>query len=758
MKFKTILISASWLAIHSSEALYGASLVWNNSASTGNWNSSDANWTSSSWNSFTPDDAVVENRSETITLTEPITAGAITVSNGGQASGPHTLLFTGSSMSATGITFNGAGLGGSVDSIFAPNANPAFNQILRLDSVNVTVAGNILFTRGTLEISGTSAVTVTGGIGVVPGGAWQNLTLRSPATLTTSTGVDLRTVGSYISLRGTLTTPFLWGNATTFSGGTQVFINGGTLIPTGNEPSFLRVSRDSDGAADSGAVILGGAGVTFNTAGFDIGVSTAMSSPIGAGGITKNGAGSLTLNAVNTYNGNTTVTGGSLTVSNTASLRSFVNAGSANLIGGSGAILLNGGLAIDTTFASISDGRSWLLVDVANLTETYGAGFNVPGYTESSPGVWTRVQGANTWTFTEATGALVLDINPNVSTFVLQTRGPGPAGNVQSVWTTNGVSELPTAGNNRLNAWGIIGANDRVLMSFDLSAISAAAGGSDVVVRNARVEAVRSSWATGWASTSLHTAVPFDPLNTTWNSSVAVQENYIGDIGGPGAFTMTWDSRFAGTDPWNSDFDNLVPDVQGDLDNNRTADYLLRVNPGNEWSAVLGVDTLRLVVDVEYVSPFRTWMEEYPSIPLGLRGPGDDPDGDGVLNLTEFAFKGNPSSGNDNGLSSVLLQDMTAPAGNELTLVIATRDGATFVPGAAGVQTATVAADQLTYIIEGSTDLVFPSAAVSHVLVSDTAPGLPDLTGTAWEYHTFRLDASEGLPGKGFLRAKVTSP
>ena len=45
--------------------------------------------------------------------------------------------------------------------------------------------------------------------------------------------------------------------------------------------------------------------------------------------------------------------------------------------------------------------------------------------------------------------------------------------------------------------------------------------------------------------------------------------------------------------------------------------------------------------------------------------------------------------------------------------------------------------------------------------MNDTAPpaaGLPDLTGTAWEYHTFKLDASEGLTNKGFLRLKVTQP
>jgi hypothetical protein len=53
---------------------------------------------------------------------------------------------------------------------------------------------------------------------------------------------------------------------------------------------------------------------------------------------------------------------------------------------------------------------------------------------------------------------------------------------------------------------------------------------------------------------------------------------------------------------------------------------------------------------------------------------------------------------------------------------------------------------------------VFPDSAVSVGSASDTAPaatGLPSLAATAWEYRTFKLDASEGLPGKGFLRAKI---
>ena len=85
------------------------------------------------------------------------------------------------------------------------------------------------------------------------------------------------------------------------------------------------------------------------------------------------------------------------------------------------------------------------------------------------------------------------------------------------------------------------------------------------------------------------------------------------------------------------------------------------------------------------------------------------------------------------------------------------RDGVTFSTSGLS-QANTTVVDGLFYTVQSSLDLTFPGSAVSHISVSDTAPaatGLPSLTGTEWEYHTFRLDASEGLGGKGFLRAKV---
>jgi autotransporter-associated beta strand protein len=178
-----------------------------------------------------------------------------------------------------------------------------------------------------------------------------------------------------------------------------------------------------------------------------------------------------------------------------------------------------------------------------------------------------------------------------------------------------------------------------------------------------------------------------------------------------------------------------------------------------ETARITGDGLLDVTTGGSVATPFQTWIGGFPAIPLDQRDPEDDPDGDGVPNSLEFALNGDPGDGSNNGLAATLLQDSAAPAGNELTLVVAVRDGVTFAAGGSGAQTATAPVDGFTYSIEGGTGLVFPAAAVSHVSVSDTAPaatGLPDLTGSGWEYHTFRLDGSEGLGGRGFLRVKVT--
>lgn len=160
-------------------------------------------------------------------------------------------------------------------------------------------------------------------------------------------------------------------------------------------------------------------------------------------------------------------------------------------------------------------------------------------------------------------------------------------------------------------------------------------------------------------------------------------------------------------------------------------------------------------------TPFGNWMATFTEIAPEDRDAEDDPDDDGVSNLLEFAIMGDPSDGSNNGLQAIVVGDSSLPAGEDLSIVIAVRDGAVFGSGDNGVQTASVAG--VVYTVEGSLDMVFPGSVVSVVgSASDIAPigaGLPSLAGTDWEYHVFKLDASEGLPDKGFLRLRVaTSP
>ena len=152
--------------------------------------------------------------------------------------------------------------------------------------------------------------------------------------------------------------------------------------------------------------------------------------------------------------------------------------------------------------------------------------------------------------------------------------------------------------------------------------------------------------------------------------------------------------------------------------------------------------------------PFDVWRYQKFGPASLLSAPHADPDRDGTSNLLAFALNGNPNDASDSGIVSSRIMDSSPPPGDDLSLTIAVRDGAVFSAG-----TATV--DGITYTVEGSTGLAFPSSAVSSSAPTDTAPAgtsLPDLTGSAWEYHTFKLDASEGLTDKGFLRVRVTLP
>lgn len=157
---------------------------------------------------------------------------------------------------------------------------------------------------------------------------------------------------------------------------------------------------------------------------------------------------------------------------------------------------------------------------------------------------------------------------------------------------------------------------------------------------------------------------------------------------------------------------------------------------------------------VQTATPYSTWAGGYGLDPLTDGAPGFDKDGDGQINLLEFALGGSPISGSDNARTFSLVADSNdGGSANELLLTIAVRVG---TPAFSGGASPTVTQDGFTYAIEGSTTLNGFGTTVAPVAV--VVPPAPNATPpSGYEYRTFSLIGSNGMPGKGFLRVKVSN-
>jgi hypothetical protein len=135
--------------------------------------------------------------------------------------------------------------------------------------------------------------------------------------------------------------------------------------------------------------------------------------------------------------------------------------------------------------------------------------------------------------------------------------------------------------------------------------------------------------------------------------------------------------------------------------------------------------------------------------------PDDDPDKDGSNNLAEFAFNGNPLSATNNGFQRLATEDTPADfdALKELTLTLAVRNG-NATPSFSGSPSLSATVDGILYTIEGSLDLNFPGSVVSETAAPVGLQALP----SGYEYRRFRLNSSNDLSGKGFLRARISIP
>ncbi len=225
-------------------------------------------------------------------------------------------------LSAGGLLFTGNNnfaIGGSVgDGLLA--SNTATNSDLIIQQL-----GNGTLTINSVIANGTGASTLTqGGFGTV--------VLAAANTYTGSTYLNGGITA--ISADSNL------GNATT---GAALYINGGTLEPTGN------VTLDN-GGSNKRAVGIGGGGATFNTpTNVTLTIDGVVSNNVANeyGPLVKTGSGTLVLSGNNTYLGATIISAGILSV-NTIGNGSNGTSTTSSALGGTsftaGGLVINGGI------------------------------------------------------------------------------------------------------------------------------------------------------------------------------------------------------------------------------------------------------------------------------------------------------------------------------------------------------------------------------------------------------------------------------
>lgn len=190
-----------------------------------------------------------------------------------------------------------------------------------------------------------------------------------------------------------------------------------------------------------------------------------------------------------------------------------------------------------------------------------------------------------------------------------------------------------------------------------------------------------------------------------------------------------------------------------------TGDLALRIThlqPGAAatFTATSIIDDITVSISGTLATPFQSW-----ALAAGLDGTAgkengatDDPDKDGVSNFEEFAFGADPLSGGSRGLTAVVAQDTDSDTQKELLITLAVRSGATF----SGSPAPSATKDGILYQVQGSSGLSAWDQTVQGPLATAVVPSsLPASAPSGYEYKTFRLAGSNGLPSRGFLRASA---
>jgi autotransporter-associated beta strand protein len=176
------------------------------------------------------------------------------------------------------------------------------------------------------------------------------------------------------------------------------------------------------------------------------------------------------------------------------------------------------------------------------------------------------------------------------------------------------------------------------------------------------------------------------------------------------------------------------------------------LNADFETDFITSDGLLNVTTGGSIATPFEEWAALL-ELPDGKDGPADDADSDGLTNLQEFAFDGNPLSGANDGKTVVKIAPVAGVPTLTLTLPVRAAVGAF-----SGGNAISATADGVTYLIEGSGGLATWLLEIDEVTGADATAiqaGLPALN-SGWTYRSFRSPGPIATTDAEFLRAGVS--